>query len=363
MDIYNMTWPLVHATGAKKTRFNEDPLFAEGLYKLNENTYAWMVPNGSWGEANAGLIIGESSSMLVDTLWDPHYTKTMLAAMAPYVQQQAISYVVNTHSDGDHCWGNECFPDAEIIATAACATACAHHTPEALLKLYGLGGLLKKLPLRRFKKIGQWLQQMQAPYDFASVNLTLPNVTFSGEKIIDLGDKKVVLKEVGPAHTPGDLLVYVPDDKILFSGDILFIGSTPVIWAGPIANWIKVLDDILAMDVEIIVPGHGPITNKEGVQQVKSYWEFVSAQIKEYYAKGIKYWKAAEAIINSDEFHRLSFANWDSPERMVTNCYTEYRHLQGQTKQQSISEIVKVLLKQAALAYAHPEARPKIMRS
>ena len=60
------------------------------------------------------------------------------------------------------------------------------------------------------------------------------------------------------------MLVHVPEDRTIFTGDILFIGGTPIVWAGPLANWIAACDLMLGMDVDTVVPGHGPVTDKSG---------------------------------------------------------------------------------------------------
>lgn len=104
-------------TGAKQTRFGEIPTYDEGLYELGHDLYAWMVPNGSWGEANAGLIVGQGESLLVDTLWDVRFTRQMLAAMEPHTAVAPIKTVVNTHADGDHFFGNQLLPEADSITS------------------------------------------------------------------------------------------------------------------------------------------------------------------------------------------------------------------------------------------------------
>ena len=93
-----------------------------------------------------------------------------------------------------------------------------------------------------------------------------------------VGDKVVNLIEVGPAHTNGDVLVYVPSDKVIFTGDILFIEGHPILWAGPVMNWINACEKIISMDVDFIVPGHGPVTNNNGVRAVKDYLTYIDTE-------------------------------------------------------------------------------------
>ena len=135
----------------------------------------------------------------------------------------------------------------------------------------------------------------------------------------------VQMIEVGPAHTQGDSLVYIPSNKTVFASDILFIGGTHIMWVGPVANWIKACDLMLDMDAEIFVPGHGPITDKSGVEAVKGYWEYVTAEARKRYDSGMEAEKAAEDI------ELGQYAAWIDSERIVVNVNTLYREFSGDT--------------------------------
>ena len=113
---------------------------------------------------------------------------------------------------------------------------------------------------------GEYLMHCFGAFDFNGITPTPPTTTFSGHMHRRVGNKSVDLIEVGPAHTGGDILIHVPADRTVFTGDILFIEGTPIMWAGPIGNWIAACDEILALDCETIVPGHGPVTDKRGVE-------------------------------------------------------------------------------------------------
>ncbi len=350
-------------TNALRTRYGEEPRFAEGLYALADDTYAWMVPNGSWGEANAGLIVGNGESLLIDTLWDVPKTQTMLNAMAPYHQTSPINKVVNTHADGDHFWGNQLLADADVITTDASLAEMAHHKPKTLLAFQKMGRFLARLPTARSRQAGHWFQAMCAPYDFAGVTHTPAKRGFSGTLNLRVGGREVHLIEVGPAHTNGDLMVHVPDARTLFASDILFIGSTPVMWAGPLENWIHALDRILALDVDIVVPGHGPFATREDVIAVKDYWAFVLENARKHFSNGTRADAAAFKIASSRAFCDRGYDRWDSPERLMTNVHMLYREFRGRSHRPSTLAIVHMMYRQALLAHDLPEASPSVMRS
>jgi glyoxylase-like metal-dependent hydrolase (beta-lactamase superfamily II) len=134
-----------------------------------------------------------------------------------------------------------------------------------------------------------------------------------------VGGKRVDLIEVGPAHTGGDALVHVPGDKTLFTGDILFIDGHPILWAGPVGNWIAACEMIEAMDLDTIVPGHGPVTDKAGVARVKAYLVHVRDEAKTRYDAGIGAFEAARSIALDD------FEGWGDAERIAVNTATLYR--------------------------------------
>ena len=362
MSVVSKRVQCILPSGAKRTRFGEKPHYEEGLYEIAERTYAWLVPNGSWGESNSGLVVGENESLLIDTLWDVPLTRAMLDAMAHLVAEAPVKTLVNTHSDGDHFYGNQLLADALIITSEASAGQMLHHPPKTMLQFERLGKLLSLLPFQNTRNAGHWFQAMCAPYDFASVELTPANRTFSGTEELSCGGREVRLIEVGPAHTAGDLMVHLPDAKTLFAGDILFIGSTPVIWAGPLQNWLKALDLILDMDVDVIVPGHGPIIGKAPIAQLRKYWEFAAAEAERHFDAGATAYDAAHAIVSSAGFRKQAFANWDSPERMVMNCEMLYREFEGRERALTPVEIIKIMYRQAQLAHALPNASPAAMR-
>ena len=109
--------------------------YTKGIHEVGDGCFAYLQPDGGWGWSNAGLIVGEGTSLLVDTLFDLHLTADMLGAMAPHTAGAPIGTLVNTHANGDHCYGNELVAGAEIVTSTATAEEMAEVTPELLAGL------------------------------------------------------------------------------------------------------------------------------------------------------------------------------------------------------------------------------------
>jgi glyoxylase-like metal-dependent hydrolase (beta-lactamase superfamily II) len=152
-----------------------------------------------------------------------------------------------------------------------------------------------------------------------------------------VGDKDVRLIEVGPAHTRGDVLVHLPAERKVFTGDILFIGGTPIMWAGPVSNWIAACDRILAMDLEAIVPGHGPITDKAGVGRVRDYLVFCRTEARRRFDAGLSVREAAHDIALGD------FSSWTDAERIAVNVDTLYREFRNDSSSANPVELFALM--------------------
>ena len=317
------------------------PSIDKELHEVGNGIYAYTQLPGSWGWSNAGLITDGGQSLLVDTLFDQTLTAEMLEAMRRATPAASrIGTVVNTHGNGDHCYGNALVADAEIIGTPGCVRDLREAPPSrnrlllraaSIIGALGAGGRLigKALNAVGVDRValladaGSLALPVFAPFDFAGVELTLPNRTFQGELELQVGDKRVLLIEVGPAHTRGDAVVWIPADKTLFTGDILFNESHPVVWEGPVTNWIAALRRLLEMDIETVVPGHGPLTDKSGIASMLHYLELLTVEARRRYDAGMSVEEAVRDI-TMDEFK-----GWLDAERSYVNVHTLYRDFDG----------------------------------
>ncbi len=287
--------------------------YDKGLAEIGDGLYAYLQPDGGWGWSNAGLIADEGESLLVDTLFDLKLTDEMLAAMRRLEPAAAnIKTLVNTHANGDHCWGNQRLEGAEIIASKACAEALTGDSTERIKNLMQAPGLL-----------GDYVRRIFGPFDFTGIEITPPTRSFERELDLNVGGKPVRLIEVGRAHTAGDILVHLPQDRVVFTGDILFIEGHPILWAGPVQNWIDACDLMLAMDLDVIVPGHGPLTDKSGVRAVRDYLHYVARETRKRFDVGMPVSDAARDIAMDD------YDSWGDGERIAVNVHTLYREFAG----------------------------------
>ncbi len=290
--------------------------YEKGLREVGDGLFAYLQPDGGWGWSNAGLIVDGDQSLLVDTLFDLKLTEEMLQTIRRAVPAAAqIDTLVNTHANGDHCYGNQLLADARILASASTAAEMSELPPAAM------AALVEQAP--QMGALGEFFLRCFGSFEFAGIEPVLPKDTFDGETTLHVGDRELRLIEVGPAHTRGDTLVHVPATATLFSGDILFAGAHPIAWAGPVSNWIAACDRILALEPEVIVPGHGPPSSPEAVRELRAYFEYLYEQARAAHADGKTPLQAARSLALD------RWADWGEAERLVVNIANIYAELDG----------------------------------
>ncbi len=282
------------------------------LEDLGAGIYAWIQPDGSWGLANAGLVSDGDASLLVDTLYDLPLTKRMLDAMADATPAaRRIDTLVNTHANGDHCFGNQLVGDARIITSTATAAEWDEVPPAMMAQMVAASD--------QMGPIGDFVRKAFGAYRFEGLSPTPPTETFDGRLDLTVGDLAVELIEVGPAHTAGDVIIHVPSTRTIFTGDILFIEGTPIMWEGPVGNWIAACEKIAELDPEVIVPGHGPLTDTRGALAVRDYLVYVRDEARKRFDAGLSIRDAVHDIALGD------YSAWLDSERIAVNVSTLYK--------------------------------------
>ncbi|MBS1870831.1 MAG: MBL fold metallo-hydrolase [Actinobacteria bacterium] len=295
--------------------------FPGGLREVAPRTWAWLQPNGGLGESNAGLILGDGASLLVDTLWDERLTRRMLGELAPLLAEAPLRHALVTHPDGDHWWGNAVLDaGVELLATAACDRAMRTEAPPRVLNaMAAAAGALRHVP-GRVGATAARLHGQLAPFHWRGVRLRYADRTVEDGATLDVGGRPVRLLDLGPTHSPADAVVHVPDEGVVFSADLLFVGVTPIMWHGPVETWLAALEALLALDAGVYVPGHGPPCGRAEIEQLAAYWRWLRDGVAAQRAAGRSVGEAARALVRSPE--QRAFAGWLNPERILVNVAT-----------------------------------------
>jgi cyclase len=260
----------------------EHAFAAEKLTQIAENVYAYVgtknsSKNNSFG-ANAGIIIGKDGIVVVDTMISAKEAKRFIRDIRT-ISRKPIRYVVNTHYHFDHVFGNSEFAKigAVVIAQENVKKAMEKSARDTLknIREYGL-----------------------TPKDMKGTTLAYPVLTYCGKMTIDIGGQQIELIHARQSHTDGDTLVYLPGKKVLFAGDILFTNYHPFLGEGNIEEWAKELDDIKSMDVEKIIPGHGPLSGKNDLDDMTKYILMFDQKAKELASQSDDVQKIVTAILS-----------------------------------------------------------------
>jgi cyclase len=283
------------------------------LEEIAPQVFACLQEEPGLGFSNSGLL-NRAGGVVIDTFWDLPHTRELIDQYSR-VWASPARRVVNTHYNGDHCWGNQLFPQAELIGHRRCAELVLTESP-ALLQTIRDADLSSRPDLID-------MQRSLQPWDFSGIELKPPTTLFDDRLEIDLDGLQVEVIHVGPAHTSSDVIVHLPKERVVFSGDIVFRLCSPMGWDGTYARWIEALDYVMSLDPEVVVPGHGPLSGLEGPQEMKAYLSYVFQECKRFFEEGVPAPAAARRIDLGP------FEAWHEPERLFSNVERAYRDLRG----------------------------------
>jgi len=270
------------------------------IEEVSKGIVAYIQLDGSWFLNNAGCIVGANSATVIDTTGTEARARAFHAAVRS-VTANPVNALINTHAHGDHTHGNFMFsPETAIIGHERCRREiiAAGHGAHALFPMI----------------------------DFGECPVTPPTVTFEDKLSVYVDDLRIDLSFVGPAHTTNDIVAWIPDRKLLFTGDIIFNGGTPFALGGSVAGWLEALDRIEALGAERIVPGHGPVCGPEVIGEVRAYLLWLTAEARRGFEAGTPPLELAGSL----DLGR--FAPWHDPERLVPNIHRAYSELRGEPR-------------------------------
>ncbi|GAA4387681.1 MBL fold metallo-hydrolase [Actinomadura sp. NPDC048032] len=270
------------------------------LQEVSDGIFAYLQPDGTWWINNAGFLAGARGVTSVDSCSTERRTRAYLESIRS-VTDRPVRTLVNTHHHGDHTFGNYLFSGATVVGHEG--------TREGALS---------------------WGPPFDEPFwtkvDWGAVEIEPPFLTYTDGLTLWVDDLRCEVRHVGtPAHTTNDSIVWIPERRVLFCGDLLFNGGTPFLMQGSVAGAVKVLEEVVApLGAETIVPGHGPVAGPELIDRVLGYARFVQATAAEARQAGLAPLEAAR------ETDLGPYAELTDPERLVGNLHRAYAELDGQ---------------------------------
>jgi cyclase len=274
---------------------------AARLHEVRPGVYAWVQPDGSWWINNAGAVIGPDWVLVIDTCATAQRTRRFLDALDGAAGGAPVRLAVNTHQHGDHTYGNSLLPAATVLI--------GHEQMREGL---------------RVDPIIDGCPPLWAPVpDWGPVQRRLPDITISAPTTVHVGDLRVqLLHPGGPAHTTGDLVAWLPDQRVLFAGDLVFAGLTPLVFMGSVTGALAAIDWLAALEPDVVVPGHGPVLAGAEIEcaldEHRRYYRFVLALAEDGLARGRTPLEVAR------EADLGEFAGWADAERLVLNLHRVY---------------------------------------
>jgi glyoxylase-like metal-dependent hydrolase (beta-lactamase superfamily II) len=244
---------------------------APKVQKINQRVYALLGPMEFPNQKNEGymvnstVIIGDKGVILIDTGFTDEIGKHLARSIAK-LTAKPVTHIINTHHHGDHTLGNIAFPNTEVISSEKCRS--------------------------ELEKTGaEWVQIVESStgMKFPNTKPVLAQTTYRENTRVDITIDGVRLLLWTPhgSHTAGDLLVYLPDDKVLVGGDVIVNKMMPVFRDAHVKTWVGTLEEAGKLDFKTIVPGHGPLMTKSELAKLQRMMAAFYAGVEKGYKQGL----------------------------------------------------------------------------
>ena len=276
--------------------------YVEGVSELGSSANQNFI-------SNAGFVVTPAGVVLIDALGSPALA-TRLVAEIKKITPLPITHVLVTHYHADHIYGLQVFKDlgAKIVAHRAALVYLNSETAQLRLEASR-------------EQLFPWIDD--------KTRLVVPDSWIDADQDLMIGGVLFQARIVGPAHTPEDLAFYLPSEKVLFAGDLVFRNRIPFVGQADSRHWITALDQLLSFDTRVIVPGHGPVSHdaRHDMQQTRDYLVYLRTVMG----------RAAEAMEPFEEAYNK--ADWSQFERLPLfrsanrmNAYNTYLQLEHEAK-------------------------------
>jgi cyclase len=264
--------------------------------EVADGVFAYVQPPGGWCVSNAGILAAGTETVVIDTAATAARAMRLLATVRE-LHAWPPRLTVNTHHHGDHTFGNAVFPEATVVA---------HETTREEMLTRGAA-----------------LRQVWPAVDWGELDIVPPALTFTDRLTVHPGDRLLELRHVGPAHTTGDIVAWLPAERVLFAGDIVMSGHTPFALMGSVAGSIAAIRELRALEPRTVVCGHGPVSGPDVLDIAEAYLEWVRSVAAEGIAAGLSPLEAALAA-DAGSYKELA-----ESERLVANLHRAYLEQQS----------------------------------
>ena len=282
------------------------PMEPAQVTEVAPGVYAFIQPDGTWWINNAGFIVGTEGVILIDTCATQARTERLLATIRS-ITDAPVRIVVNTHHHGDHTHGNALTAPATIVAHRLCRVA------------------MEKTGIKQYEEA--FTQPTWGALEFRA-----PTITFESRLDLWSDDRRVELHYIGAtAHTTNDVVAWLPEERILFTGDLVFHGGTPFVVMGSVPGSIAALDRLRAFEATTVVPGHGPVCTPAVFDVIERYLTMIQTTAESATRSGLTPLEAARRV-DLGEFAHLS-----DPERLAGNLHRAMAELAGPEANASMS--------------------------
>jgi cyclase len=274
-----------------------DEVLPPRLEEVSDGVYAYLQLHGQWGLNNAGFVVGADAVTLIDTCFTVRRARAFLDTVRDTTDLPHRT-LLNTHHHGDHTYGNFLVEGATIVG---------HRRTRDEMIATGLS--TTKL--------------FQEGVDWGDIRVSPPFVTFDDRLSVFVDDLELRAEFVGPAHTTNDVVYHLPDRRLLFAGDLVFHGGTPFVLMGSVEGSLRAYDRLRALDVDTVVPGHGPVCGPDVFDRMAGYLRWVQQLARDVHAAGTPPLEAARSADLGP------YADWHDRERIVGNLHRAMSELGG----------------------------------
>jgi cyclase len=268
------------------------------LREVADGAFAYVQEAGGWCVNNAGVLLGPGQVTMIDTAATERRARRLRDAVRRLTATPP-RLLINTHFHGDHTLGN-------AVVAGTDAVIVAH-----------------ELARREMAEAGLSLTALWPDVEWGEVSVRLPDLTYRDTLTLHLGERRVELRHVGPAHTTNDTVVWLPEERVLFAGDVLMPGCTPFVLMGSVAGSLRAVEQLRELGPRTIVGGHGPVCGPEALDDTAAYLRWVRRTAADGLAAGL-----APLAVARDA-GTGPYPEWLDPERVVGNLHRAYAELRG----------------------------------